>query len=548
MSIPAPLVVAIIACLLAVLRFSRVGRRPKGYPPGPPTLPFIGNLHQMPREKGHLQFQKWAEEYGPIYSLILGKKVMIVLSSDQIVRDLLDNRGAIYSSRPESYLGQTILSGGLRVLFMKNDETWRMIRKLGHRILNINVSRSYTPYQDLENKAMLLGFLESPGQFIDHIRQFTACLTTQIAFGFRMTSDDPRFKKTYDMFDEFSRMIGAQTSTLLDVYPILRSLPDVFLPIRRRGREYHKMEHAFFLEQYLETKRKLIEGTAKPCFCVDLLRLQKEEGYSDDIASYISGSLLQAGIEQTAAALIGFVQAMVIFPEVAKTAQAELDRVCGDRIPEFDDNLPYIRGCVKETLRWMPPDILGLPHCAVRDDEYSGYQIPKDATVIFNVWAIQNDPLRHPNPREFDPSRWSHDNQTSAEAATNPDVTKRDHFVFGAGRRLCQGTHIVDHSLFLAMARLLWAFDFHRAVDPETQQEIIPDMEDLIGGAFVQPRPFKANIVPRSGKAKRVEEEWDTVRNLLDDDLQWKAVPRDLVWGGEYKEEGSARSSPVAVI
>jgi hypothetical protein len=71
----------------------------------------------MPNEKPHLQFQKWAEEYGPVYSLMLGTKVMIVLSSDQAVKDLLDKRSSIYSSRPDMYLGM-VASGGLRMLLM----------------------------------------------------------------------------------------------------------------------------------------------------------------------------------------------------------------------------------------------------------------------------------------------------------------------------------------------------------------------------------------------------------------------------------------------
>jgi len=53
----------------------------------------------------------------PIYSLILGTKVMIVLNTDQAVKDLLDKRSNIYSSRPEMYLGQ-VISGGLRVLLL----------------------------------------------------------------------------------------------------------------------------------------------------------------------------------------------------------------------------------------------------------------------------------------------------------------------------------------------------------------------------------------------------------------------------------------------
>lgn len=112
------LLLAAILGVLLLYRLSRIGRRPKGYPPGPPTLPLLGNLHLMPKEKGHLQFQKWAQEYGPIYSLILGTQVMIVLSSDQVVRDLLDKRSGTYSSRPEMYMSHNIVSGGLRMVTM----------------------------------------------------------------------------------------------------------------------------------------------------------------------------------------------------------------------------------------------------------------------------------------------------------------------------------------------------------------------------------------------------------------------------------------------
>lgn len=211
--------------LLGVLLFllNRVGRRPNGCPPGPPTLPLIGNLHQMPKEKAHLQFQKWSEENGPVYSLVLGMKVMVVLSSDQAIKDLLDKRSGIYSSRPEMYLGQ-IISGGYRVLLMvrsfhwnensagfpwslrsnlKNKEygeTWRSIRKLVHNLLNIKAARTYVPYQDLENKAMLVGFLDQPSLFVDHIRRYTNSLTTQMVFGFRTTSiDDPKLKQLFHM-------------------------------------------------------------------------------------------------------------------------------------------------------------------------------------------------------------------------------------------------------------------------------------------------------------------------------------------------------------
>lgn len=110
--------VCLTTLLIALWKLSRIGRRPRDYPPGPPTLPILGNIHQIPREKPYIQFEKWAREYGPVYSLILGTKVMVVLNSDQAIKDLIDKRGAIYSSRPESHIAQHVLSAGLRVLFM----------------------------------------------------------------------------------------------------------------------------------------------------------------------------------------------------------------------------------------------------------------------------------------------------------------------------------------------------------------------------------------------------------------------------------------------
>ncbi|OTB07018.1 hypothetical protein M426DRAFT_54404 [Hypoxylon sp. CI-4A] len=501
----------------------------------------------MPKENGHLQFQKWAEEYGPIYSLVLGTKIMIVLSSDQGIKDLLDKRSNIYSSRPESYIGN-VISGWQRVLLMEYGETWRMIRRLKQNSLNIKASRTYVPYQDLENKAMLLAFLEKPDQFIDHIRRFTNSLTTQMVFGFRTISiDDPRLQQLFHGFEQFSQATGSQTADILDSFPILRYLPDALLPLRKHAKELHRKESKFFIGLYREVKEKIRQGKAKPCFCVDLARYQEQDGFSDGIAAYSSGSLLEAGSDTTAATLIGWVQAMLLYPEVPRIAQAELDRVCGDRLPDLNDlpDLPYIRGCMKESMRWMPTGILGVPHAVTRDDEYMGYKIPKGAGVMWNVWTIHQDPNRYSDPQRFDPARWAHDSQTSVEAAHNPDVSKRDHFLFGAGRRVCQGMHIADRSIFLAISRLLWAFDFERATDEKTGKEMIPDRKALVpeNGSFVQPAPFKAAIKPRSAwKAQQIREEWGKMTELLDDDGQWKAVPEGLVWRDYEPTEDAAKA------
>jgi len=42
-----PWYLALLAALLLLIRMLRIGRRPQRYPPGPPTIPVLGNLHQV---------------------------------------------------------------------------------------------------------------------------------------------------------------------------------------------------------------------------------------------------------------------------------------------------------------------------------------------------------------------------------------------------------------------------------------------------------------------------------------------------------------------
>jgi hypothetical protein len=56
--------------------------------------------------------------------------------------------------------------------------------------------------------------------------------------------------------------------------------------------------------------------------------------------------------------IYSFFLALVLYPQVQKRAQAEIDAVIGrDRLPTFDDGprLPYIEALCKETIRWQMP-------------------------------------------------------------------------------------------------------------------------------------------------------------------------------------------------
>jgi len=75
-----------------------------------------------------------------------------------------------------------------------------MIRKMCHNALHINVAKGYVPYQDLENRQMLVEMLEDPDLFVGHIRRYTNSLTTQMVFGFRTISlTDPKLIQLFDV-------------------------------------------------------------------------------------------------------------------------------------------------------------------------------------------------------------------------------------------------------------------------------------------------------------------------------------------------------------
>ncbi|KAK7560375.1 hypothetical protein IWX92DRAFT_384787 [Phyllosticta citricarpa] len=69
------------------------------------------------------------------------------------------------------------------------------------------------------------------------------------------------------------------------------------------------------------------------------------------------------------------------------------------------------------------------------------------------------------------------DGEKPQQSANLVDPAQRDHFAFGAGRRICPGTNVAERSLAIAMMRILWAFN----VRPSTTASHPLDPRDLPG-------------------------------------------------------------------
>lgn len=131
--------------------------------------------------------------------------------------------------------------------------------------------------------------------------------------------------------------------------------------------------------------------------------------------------------------------------------------------------------------------------------------IPKGATVILNVWSTHMDPERWEQPHDFNPARYRDQTQLASVYANSRDHLKRDHFGYGIGRRICPGIHLAERTLWLAMARVLWAFDIKPKVDASTGKPIPIDVDPVTGysdGFVNQCLPFEVDCTIRSEKRR----------------------------------------------
>jgi hypothetical protein len=132
----------------------------------------------------------------------------------------------------------------------------------------------------------------------------------------------------------------------------------------------------------------------------------------------------------------------------------------------------------------------GISRSSIRDDVYKGFfipkgQIPLNCTFCFSVnhwskriycvseymvrWlpihlnvylrcfrAILHDPEIYPDPDEFKPERFLNE-----DGSVRDDPTLS--LVFGIGKRICPGRHIVDATIFIVVSSVLSVFNVAKA-------------------------------------------------------------------------------------
>ncbi|GAA6058281.1 hypothetical protein JCM3770_002891 [Rhodotorula araucariae] len=488
------LIAAILA--VAVVLFARAKKTKGPLPPGPPGLPFIGNILDVPKSKPWIRFAEWTEEYGPMFTLKMGRNTMIVLGRAEPAIDLLDKRSNKYSSRARLIMTSELVSRGLRMTFMPYGDLWRRERRLLHQLTSPASAASYEEIQEMESAQFVRDMLNEPTEFWGHCQRYAGSTIMQIGFNKRAISPkDPAITRMRNI-NEMMTKTAVAGRYLVDSLPILNYLPPFLAPFKREASAIFDETLSLFRSHVLDVKKKVEEGNDVHCFAKYILESQQAYGLSDNEAYFLGGALYGAGSDTTADGISTFIMTMVTHPEVQAKAQAELDAVVGrERLPTFADqpDLVYCQAVVREILRWRTVIAGGLAHATTEDDWYNGYFIPKGTIVLANHWAIHLDPELYPEPTKFKPERFI----SESGALIGTKFSEAGHHAYGFGRRICPGKHIADRSLFIVFTRLLWSCSLRPAIDPATGKEAPPSVDAFSEGFSSHPLPFQCRIEPR---------------------------------------------------
>lgn len=486
-------------------------------PPGPTPLPFLGNKLQLPKTKPWIQFQKWSKTYGPIFTIWIGRKPTIVISDPNIAVDLMEKRSTKYSSRPRMVAMGEILWDGASILVQPYGKEWSIRRKLLHQALTPKALRLYKPVQTAEASRLCSQLLENSAEWERLLERFTSSIVFSVAYGHRIDSLNADVIHKRFQFMHTAASLNVPGKYLVESFPVLKHIPDAIAPWKAEIKGFGRQEAAANMALVDLVRNDIVQAKTRgddipDSLCKLLLDMRNKEHIplSDRDFSYIPASLFGAGSDTTASTLCTAVLALVTHPETLLAAHSELDAVIGcDRTPTFDDekDLPYIRALVKEVLRWRPVAVLGgTPHASTEDDRYEGYHIPAGTTVLGNSWAINLNEEYYPNPHRFDPTRFldealSEKSKAPTSLTGKPHPAKSGHSSFGWGRRICPGAGLAENSLYIALAKMLWAFNILPV------KGVSYDTFAYTEGFNIRPQKFACEIKVRSEAHRRIMDE-----------------------------------------
>ncbi|KAJ9613321.1 hypothetical protein H2200_003263 [Cladophialophora chaetospira] len=448
------LLVSVLLLLATLVKLYLNSRRPKHFPPGPAPFPIIGNLPELPPTKAFLKFHEWGKQYGDIIGLKFGPQNVVILNNYKHIKELFDKRGAIYSSRPESYVGnQLVCPGEIHVLLIPYSPAWRKLRKCFHQLMTVSSVDALLSLQAAEATKTVHDIINDPEGYYNHLRRFASGVMLASTYGKRgRRFEDKVIQDLYAVQHDFTEVLAPGFMPPADEFPILKYIPEWIAGWKRKARAVGRAQMKLYRSLLEEGQERAQKGELKDCFLKTLIK-DRNEGKN------------------------------------------ELNEA----------QLAYVAGIF--TLRWRPVAPGGVPHVLTEDNVYGQYMIPKGTMLLANTWSIHQDESEYDNPSEFRPERFL-DNKFGSikKESDGENERRRTTYAFGAGRRVCAGQRLAENGLEIAAAKIVWAFDIVPSAPIDSSIE-----SAYTDGFVVVPKRYAAKFVPRAKErasivAKEAEE------------------------------------------
>ncbi|KAK3019808.1 hypothetical protein RJ639_004801 [Escallonia herrerae] len=440
-------------------------RKSKGirHPPGPPGLPFIGNLHQL--DNSDLQRYLWqlSKKYGPIMSLRLGFVPALVISSAKMAKEVLKTHDLAFCSRPALFGQQKLSYNGLDVALSPYNDYWREMRKIctlhlfssrrvqsARPIREDEVSRMIQNISQLANSGRLTNLSET-------LMTLTSTIICRVAFGRRYDGEGHESRRFHKLLHECEAVMAS--FYVSDYFPLMGWFDKLTGMCARLEKNFEGMD--LFYQELIDEHRNPDRPESMQDDFIDILLHLEKDGLSSIhlTSNHIKAllmNILLGGTDTSASAVVWTMMELVKHPAVMKKAQEEVRKLIGNRgkVDEDDpQNLPYLKAVIKEGLRLHPPAPLLVPRETIDRCVIEGYEIKPKTLVYVNAWAVGRDPESWENPEEYVPERF---------LDSSIDFKGQDFQLipFGAGRRGCPGVLIGITTVELVLSNLLYSFDW----------------------------------------------------------------------------------------
>ncbi|KAF5189265.1 Cytochrome p450 [Thalictrum thalictroides] len=461
------------------------------YPPGPYPLPILGNflhLHKAP----HIALANLAKVHGPLISLRLGAKLLIVASSQEAATEILKVHERAMSGRPVPLTIEAVGSKGLDFFTLIGatscTKNWKKLRTIVKaELLSTDVVDKTTIVREEKAKELIDLLSSKQGQVVnlgDFIFTTAANTLSRLLFSKDFISLENESLVGGFSKENIKTIVNlASTPNIGDHYTIFSGLD-----IQGLGKK-----SAECLGRLYASWNNLVSGRQETK-CGDHVNKDKDfldvllaNGFSKDQINLILSEMLITGIDTTSAAVEWAMAELIKNQDAMTKLSEELAKEIGGNIIRDSDlpRLPYLNACVKETLR-LHPSVAMVPRRAIERCQVMNYTIPKNAEIWVNLWALGRDPTKWEVPLAFMPSRF-------LQSHLSFMGSHFEYIPFGSGRRMCPGLPLAVRLVPLVIASLVHSFDWYL---PDNLSPSELNMDAKLGLTLQREKPLY--LIPRT--------------------------------------------------